>query len=96
MIKVKVLVAKGASKLQQNGVYLRLQEVQSDHGDYPRPRGRLGEQPPGKLLQTKTYTCHPRKGRNQPQKKNDNQHLRLVHRCLQNQPSLQRYKRLRA
>ena len=60
--------------LPQNGVHLRLQEVQSDHGDHPGPRGRLGQQPPSKLLQTETNPCHPRTGRNQPKEKNDNQH----------------------
>ena len=76
--------------LQHNGVHLRLQEVQSDYGDCPRSRGRLGQQCPGNLLQTKTTTCQPGKSRDQSQKKDDLQYIRLIHRRIQNEPCVQR------
>ena len=76
--------------LQHNGVHLRLQEVQSDHGDCPRERGRMGQQRPSKLLQTKTTPRQPGKSRDQPQKKDDHQYIRLIHRRIQNEPCLQR------
>ena len=76
--------------LQHNGVHLRLQEVQSDYGDCPRARGRLGQQCPGNLLQTKTTTRQPGKSRDQSQKKDDHKYIRLIHRRIQNEPCVQR------